>query len=148
LSLVTTDDMMRAYVAAWPTSGTFAGVRLFAHAKPPNETAASWAVLTVAETGEPKTESDGLTEQTFRVEIAVWSRTNPPPVASFAAGLVLLYDGTNAAPGAGLTLSGAGQTVTLAKPGVSAIRRESERRAGADVLCASRAWTVTTNASQ
>lgn len=148
MSLVIADDVLTAFVAAWPSTGTFAGVKLSSHAKQPGDTAASWAVITVEEAREPQTESDGLAEQTWRVEIAVWTTTNPPPTASFGAALVLLYDGTPSAPGAGLALAGDGQSVTLVKPVASKLKKESDRRAGVDVLAAARAWTVTTNASQ
>lgn len=147
MSLVIADNVLAAFVAAWPTTGTFAGVRLSAHAKQPGDTAASWGVVTVQEIREPQTESDGLAEQTWRVEIAVWTTANPPPTAAFGAALVLLYDGTTAAPGAGLTID-AEKIVSLVRPAASTLKRESERRAGVDVLAAGRAWTVTTNASQ
>jgi len=148
LSLVITDDVLAAFVSEWPTTGSFAGVKLSAHGKQPGDTAASWAVITAQEIREPQTESDGLAEQTWRVEIAVWTSANPPPTATFSAALVLLFDGTPAAPNAGLTLAGDGQSVTFVKPGISSLKKESERRAGADVLCAGRAWIVTTNATQ
>lgn len=147
MSVCVVDEVLAAFAAAWPATGTFAGVRLSAHAKQPGETAQSYAVLTAQEIREPMTESDGLTEQTWRVEIAVWTNVNPPPTASFAAGLALLYDGTKAAPGAGLAI-GTGKHVTLVRPTASATIRDKDRKAGADVLAASRAWIVTTSATQ
>lgn len=147
MSLCTIDDVLTAFAQAWPSTGTFAGVKLSAHAKQPGDTATNWAVITCIESQDPRTESDGNAEQQFRVEVTVYSSANPPPTASFSAGLVLLYDGTPAAPGAGLTLPGSGQTVTLVKP-VASQTKHGDRRAGVAVLAASRAWSVTTNASQ
>lgn len=147
MSVCVVDDVLAAFVAAWPTTGAFAGVRLSAHAKQPGETGQTYGVIAVQEIREPITESDGLTEQTWRVEIAVWTNVNPPPTAALAAGLALLYDATAAAPGAGLTI-GDGKHVTLVRPAASATIRDKDRKAGADVLAASRAWTVTTSANQ
>lgn len=146
MALVVPEDVLKAFAAVWPTTGVFAGVPLNAHAKQPNEAAASYGVLKVTETEGPKSESDGLTEQTWRVEVAVWSSTNPAP-GTFGAALSALYDGTPAAPGAGLTIDST-KFVTLVQPAAASLQRDRERRGGADVLAAGRAWTVTTSATQ
>lgn len=145
--IVIVDEVMAAFRSAWPTTGALSGVPLVAHDAPPDQTSDTCAVIQVSETGRPDVESDGLAQQQFRVEIAVYTRRNPPPSASAMAALVLLYDGTPSAPGAGLTLT-TGKKVTLVTPNSSTLRRLPGRRGGLDVIAASRVWDVTTNARQ
>jgi hypothetical protein len=141
---VVADEILTAFVSVWPTTGVLAGVKIRAHAKDPAETADTFAVIKCRETRPASTESDGLGVQTFDVSIQVWSSRVPPPTKSIAQVMAGVYDGTVSAPGAGLSLT-APATVTLVAVQASAIDRDPERRAGNDVLIASRSWQVVTN---
>jgi hypothetical protein len=141
---VVADEILTAFVSVWPTTGVLAGVKLRAHAKDPGETADTYAVIKCRESRPANIESDGLAEQAFDVSLQVWSSRVPPPTKSIAQVLAGLYDGTTATPNAGLTLTAPAQ-VTLVVVQSSAIDRDPERRAGNDVLIASRNWQVITN---
>ncbi len=147
MPVVVIDEILSAFRSAWPTTGAFAGVPIHAHNTVPDQTSDTYAVIRVSETGPTSVESDGLAEQRFRIEVSVYTRRNPPPTASFAASLVLLYDGTPQAPNAGLTLV-SGKSVSRCDPVTSSLNRLPERRGGVDVLAAGRVWDVVTNARQ
>lgn len=141
---VVVEDVLAAFVSVWPTTGTFAGVPLRAHTKSPNDPADTYAVISCRETQPAMVESDGLAQQTFTVTIQVYSSRVPPITQAIARGLSTIYDGTTAAPNAGLTLQSPA-TIARVDPSQSATDRDPFPRAGQDMLVTSRTWQVVTN---
>lgn len=148
MSASTVDDVIGAFVAAWPATGIFAGCKLYFARRSPGDPSTRYATITATESAPVIVESDGMAQGQFDVDLRIWTSENPAPTLSYQQALAALYDGTTKNPSAGLTIATPGVGITLCQVQPSALELSPDLRAGIDVQIARRKWRVFTTAMQ
>lgn len=144
--MITIDDINAAFVAAWPTTGVFAGIALSAMRKKPGESSSRYAVVSTRETVPGERESDGHIEQRFEATIKVYTNALPAPTGAISSALYALFNGVSGASNAGLTIANGNGIVTRCDPGTPSLAIDRDTRGGADVVVISHMWNLVTNA--
>lgn len=144
--MITIDDINAAFVAAWPTTGVFAGIAISAMRKKPGEPASRYAVISTRETQPGERESDGHIEQRFETMIRVFINALPAPTSAISSALYSLYNGTAIASNAGLSIASGNGIVTRCDPGTPSLAIDRDTRGGADVVVIAHLWNLVTNA--